>query len=167
MIKDEGPIEDDFPQDAVYNRQSSSCLSEAFSSGFAVIPESLSEEEFKKPKYVSDRASSSLLHIDEVQLQDITVNSHQGFTRSVSESKANTPTCQRSSLPAPSFSAPKLKRTKSLPSMHIIDFVKREKHLNRRRKSLKLSRVGLWKAHQGDFFYSNVFSYPQFITFYV
>ena len=40
-----------------------------------------------------------------------------------------------------------VERSKSLPVLSI-DFVKREKHLQKRKKPSR-SRVGLWKAHQG------------------
>jgi len=41
-----------------------------------------------------------------------------------------------------------LTRSHSLPSMKLVDMEKRVKHIQKRRASTRLSRVGLWKAHQ-------------------
>lgn len=41
-----------------------------------------------------------------------------------------------------------LTRSHSLPSMKLVDMEKRVKHIQKRRTSTRLSRVGLWKAHQ-------------------
>lgn len=49
-----------------------------------------------------------------------------------------------------------LTRSHSLPSMKLVDMEKRVKHIQKRRASTRLSRVGLWKAHQGMFCSSTI-----------
>ena len=150
MLHDESLLDDDSPQKFTYNRQSSSYMSDASSLDFSIIPESLSQEQFMKPVFVTDGTGAEQPNF--TSNNDNSMNANHGLHRSVSEDVRNSPDHNRGSLSVVQLSArggAKLQRTKSMPSMHIIDFAKREKHLNRRRKSSRLSRVGLWKAHQG------------------